>query len=176
MSWCEVLRMIIRFAFAKQSQKWPTNQLPSYRIILFQPYPRPLFHTHWGQDKMDAISQTTSLNAFSGMEMYEFQLRFHWSLFLSVNIPVLVQIMAWRRPGDKPLSEPMMVKLMTHICATRPQWVKTRWNSWLLPWFPNTTKLPDCPYFLSNTTKLPDLPVSIPNTNFLCVLITWVNH
>ena len=26
------------------------------------------------------------------------------------NIPALVQIMAWRRPGDKPLSEPTMVK------------------------------------------------------------------
>ena len=25
------------------------------------------------------------------------------------NIPALVQIMAWRRPGDKPLSEPMTV-------------------------------------------------------------------
>ena len=40
------------------------------------------------------------------------------------NIPALVQIMAWRRPGDKPLSEPMMVSLLTHICVTRPQWVK----------------------------------------------------
>ena len=39
------------------------------------------------------------------------------------NIPVLVQIMAWRRPGDKPLSEPMLVSLPTHICVTRPQWV-----------------------------------------------------
>ena len=37
------------------------------------------------------------------------------------NIPALVQIMAWRRPGDKPLSEPMMVSLLTHICVTRPQ-------------------------------------------------------
>ena len=27
------------------------------------------------------------------------------------NIPALVQIMAWRRPGDKPLSEPMVVSL-----------------------------------------------------------------
>ena len=26
------------------------------------------------------------------------------------NIPALVQIMAWRRPGDKPLSEPMMAQ------------------------------------------------------------------
>ena len=41
------------------------------------------------------------------------------------NIPALVQIMAWRRPGDKPLYEPMMVCLLTHICVTRPQWVKS---------------------------------------------------
>ena len=40
------------------------------------------------------------------------------------NNPALVQIMAWRRSGDKPLSEPMMVSLLTHICVTRPQWVK----------------------------------------------------
>ena len=40
------------------------------------------------------------------------------------NIPALVKIMAWRRSGDKPLSEPVMVRLPTHICVTRPQWVK----------------------------------------------------
>ena len=40
------------------------------------------------------------------------------------NIPALVLIMAWRRPGDKPLSEPMLVRSLTHICVTRPQWVK----------------------------------------------------
>ena len=40
------------------------------------------------------------------------------------NNPELVQIMAWRRSGDKPLSEPMMVRLPTHICVPRPQWVK----------------------------------------------------
>ena len=39
------------------------------------------------------------------------------------NIPALVQIMAWRRAGGKPLSEPMVVRLPTHICVTRPQWV-----------------------------------------------------
>ena len=48
------------------------------------------------------------------------------------NIPTLVQVMAWRRPGDKPLSEPMMVRLPTHICVTRPQWVNwiTVENEW----------------------------------------------
>ena len=40
------------------------------------------------------------------------------------NIPTLVQIMVWRRSGDKPLSESMLVSLLTHICVTRPQWVK----------------------------------------------------
>ena len=34
------------------------------------------------------------------------------------NIPALVQIMAWRRAGNKPLSEPMMVSLPTHIYAS----------------------------------------------------------
>ena len=34
------------------------------------------------------------------------------------NIPALVQIMAWRRPGDKPLSEPMVVRFLAHICIT----------------------------------------------------------
>ena len=35
------------------------------------------------------------------------------------SIPTLVQVMAWRRLGDRPLSEPMMVCLLTHICVTR---------------------------------------------------------
>ena len=39
----------------------------------------------------------------------------------SINyIPALVQIMAWRRRDDKPLFEPMMISLLTHICVTRP--------------------------------------------------------
>ena len=42
------------------------------------------------------------------------------------NISALVQIMAWRRSGDKPLSQPMMVNLLTHIFITWPQWVNER--------------------------------------------------
>ena len=40
------------------------------------------------------------------------------------NIPALVQLMAWCRPGDESLSETMMVSLLTHICVTRSQWAK----------------------------------------------------
>ena len=46
------------------------------------------------------------------------------------NILSLVQIMAWRRPGDKPLSEPMMVRLPTHICLTKL--TLTLWNRWVI--------------------------------------------
>ena len=85
--------------------------------------------THWGRGKMAAVSQTTLSNAFSWMKMYEFRLRFHWILFPGGpinNIPALVQIMARRRPGDKPLPEPMVVSLPTHICVARPHWVNAQ--------------------------------------------------
>ena len=39
------------------------------------------------------------------------------------NIPALVRIMAWRRSGDKPLRELMVVRLLTQICVAQPQWV-----------------------------------------------------
>ena len=45
--------------------------------------------THWGRDKMDAISQTTFSNAFSWLKMFEIQLKFHWSLFLWVQLTTL---------------------------------------------------------------------------------------
>ena len=41
------------------------------------------------------------------------------------NIPAMVLIMAWRLPGDKPLSEPIMARSLTHVCVTRPPWVNT---------------------------------------------------
>ena len=40
------------------------------------------------------------------------------------NKPALVQVMAC--PGDKPLSELMMVCLLLHICVTQPQWINYR--------------------------------------------------
>ena len=64
-------------------------------------------------------------NAFSKMQMYEYRLKFHWRLFLINSNPALVHIIAWHRAGAKPLSEPMMVNLLTHICVIRPQWVNS---------------------------------------------------
>ena len=87
------------------------QSLPSWRIL-----------THWGQDKMAAIFPD---DIFKWIFLNE-------NVWISINIslnfvprgpinniPTLVQVMAWRRPGDKPLSEPMMVSLPTHICVYR---------------------------------------------------------
>ena len=72
--------------------------------------------THWGRDKMAATFQTVFSNAF-----------FNENVGISINIllkfvpkgqinhiPAFVQVMAWRRPGNKPLFEPMMVSLQMH--------------------------------------------------------------
>ena len=56
-------------------------------------------------------------------------------------IPALVQIMAWRRAGDKPLSGPVMVSLLTHICITRPQWVNSLWHSDAIWWHKSCSAL-----------------------------------
>ena len=37
---------------------------------------------------MDAISQTTFSNAFSWMKMYGYRLKFHWNLFLRVQLTI----------------------------------------------------------------------------------------
>ena len=82
------------------------------------------FLTHWGREQRPPFSRRTFKNAFSFLEMYAFRLSFPEVFPKGPNniIPALVQIMAWRRPGEKPLSQPMMVSLLRHICVTRPQW------------------------------------------------------
>ena len=102
--------------------------------------------THWGRDKMAAIFQTTYSNAFSQMKTYELRSKFHCSFVPRGpinNIPALIQITVWHRPGDKPLSESLMTRLSTHICVTRPHWVKGK--LWSVFWI--------CGYFAVNVIK-----------------------
>ena len=82
-----------------------------------------IFSTHWGRAKMATNFLTTISNAFSSVKIYKFRLRFCWNLFPRVQLTIFQQ--AWCWPGNKPLSEPMMVNLLMHICITRPQWVNT---------------------------------------------------
>ena len=49
-------------------------------------YSRWILLTHWSQDKMAAIFQTTFSNAFSWMKIILFWLRCHWNMFSSVQL------------------------------------------------------------------------------------------
>ena len=71
--------------------------------------------THWGGNKMTAIYQTTCIFLNKNVWIM-ISLKFVHKGQIN-NIRALVQIMAWRRPGDKRLSEPMMVNLQTHYAS-----------------------------------------------------------
>ena len=92
-----------------------------------------LHKSSYGSDSLDHLFNTLRLRqngcqfpddifkGISWMKMYE-NFSAAYSLGSINNIP-LIDIMAWRWSGGKPLSEPMMIILLTHICVTRPQWV-----------------------------------------------------
>ena len=59
------------------------------RISMQMPIHKPYYVlTHWGRDKMAVIFQTTFSSGFSWTKMYEFRLKFHWSLFLRVQLTI----------------------------------------------------------------------------------------
>ena len=102
-------------------------ECPYASEITLKDIDRYRYLTYWGRDKMADIFKTTLSNEFPWMKTYEF-----WTFSMKSvprgpinDIPALVQIMAWCRPGDKPLSESMvhMSSLLMYICVTRPQWV-----------------------------------------------------
>ena len=66
--------------------------------------------THWGRDKMAAISQTTLSNAFPWKKIYEPRMRIHWSLFLKFE---LTTSQHWQRSRlRRPISKIHMILLM----------------------------------------------------------------
>ena len=82
--------------------------------------------THWGRDKMAVNFLTTFSNVYSWTKIYisiKISLNFVPKGPIN-NIPALVQIMTWRRPGNEPLSGPVMVSFIC-ICVTWPQWVNS---------------------------------------------------
>ena len=61
---------------------------PSGQVTMTDSAGPTILLTHWGRDKMAAIFRTTFSNAFSWMKIYEFRLRFHWNLFLRVQLTI----------------------------------------------------------------------------------------
>ena len=79
------------------------------------------FLTHLGRDDMAATlaDNTFKFKFFSENAFILIMISLKFAPKGPINdIPALVQIMAWRWPGDKPSSEPMMVSLLMHIYAS----------------------------------------------------------
>ena len=60
--------------------------------------------THWGRAKMAAGFQTAFSNAFSEKKMYEFRLKFHWKLFLRVQLILFQYQFRWWLGADQATS------------------------------------------------------------------------
>ena len=126
--WCVKLNCSI-LVLDRNRYSWGYNLIMWQWLILWT-------LTHWSRDKMAASSQTTLCCQFTDytfkriLVIESFRILFKISLqFVPKgpinNISALIQIMPWRWPGDKQLSEPMMVRLSTHICVIRPQRVNS---------------------------------------------------
>ena len=116
MLWCKDIRKI----FA-----WGCNKLTKYCVLGMLVFQFMLLNSLRPRQNREYFADDVFKRNFLNENVWipiEISLKFVPKGSIN-NIPVLVQIMAWCRPGDKPLSEPMMVSLLTHICVTRPQWV-----------------------------------------------------
>ena len=75
--------------------------------------------------------------------------------------------MACRRPGDKPLSQPIMFSLLTHIGVSRPKWV----NIFTAYWVKNGNKpilqIPECNCSISHNA---------PFKTEMCTFLFWMGH
>ena len=80
-----------------------------------------LYLIHLGQDKIATISSIVTCIFFNENVWISLKIKFVPMVQIN-NVPALFQIMAWCQPGDKPLSEPVMISLLTHICITWPRW------------------------------------------------------
>ena len=111
-------------AFVMGIHQWPRKMFPFDDVIM-----------KIDRDKVADIFPTTFSNELYINEKFCILIRISlkfvpWGPFN--NKSALVQIMAWRRAGDKPSFELMMVSLLMHICVTRPQWVNPlAWEMWL---------------------------------------------
>ena len=78
--------------------------------------------THLPLNKMAAISQTTFSNAFSWIKSFVFWFKFHWSLFLMVELTIFRHWFRLWLGADQATSHYLnqcWPSSLTHICDTR---------------------------------------------------------
>ena len=84
--WDDILNIFFRFLTVLR-HGWLLNFIAkSYPVMEKHCHGFKVIWTHWGRDEMNNISQMTFSNVFSSMKMFEFRLKFHWSLFPRVQL------------------------------------------------------------------------------------------
>ena len=96
--WIRFYKLLSRSVYSQYHGCWHLDDINSHYFELFSPEHYSLTTrmvknvtynlTHWGRDEMNNISQTTLSNVFSSMKMFEFRLKFHWSLFPRVQLTI----------------------------------------------------------------------------------------
>ena len=92
---------IVNLCLLKSTHQY-LDQEGIYSLLLFIDHPTLISNFLlmlcgiWGRDKLDAISQTTFSSAFSSLKMFGFQLKFHWSFFLWLQLTIFQQLFSYR--------------------------------------------------------------------------------
>ena len=105
--------------------------------------------THLPLDKMADISQTIFSDALSWMEFFVFWLKFHWSLFLRVQLKTNQHWFRWWLGAEQVTSHYLnqcWCDSLTHICGTRGRWGI---NSLRCVRRFNVDELPKCKYLIN---------------------------
>ena len=81
--------------------------------------------THWGWDKMAGI-----FHKYFQIDFLEWKIwkkKIHWSLFSGVRLTIVLHCFRWWLGTEWATSHHLnlwWIRLLMHICITRPQWVK----------------------------------------------------
>ena len=70
-----------------------------------------------GRDKRAAMFQTTFLNAFSWVKMYQFRLRFHWNLFQRFKLTMFQHWFKWWLGADQATSHYLNQWWLVYWCT-----------------------------------------------------------
>ena len=94
--------------------------------------------THWGRDKIAAFPRKHFQMHVFLMKMYEFCLRFHWGLFLRLELTILPHCFRQWLCADQATSHSshyLNQWWLVYWCisVTRPQWVKQAYHCKMKP-------------------------------------------
>ena len=104
------------------NQCWP-NSMPPYGVTRPQ-WVNTLSLRQNGRHFAEDIFKCIFLNENVWI-LISISLKYMFPKYPINIIPALVQIMACSLSGGRPLSEPMLVSLLTYICVTWPHWVNS---------------------------------------------------